>query len=392
MRRTRKIAMVGHEWNRVYARFLAGGLQHAGANPGLNVVVQPFTKTVPTATLAATLEDWGAEGIYGLLSDEELQELRATLRAPLPIVNNSFSASYPGVVHVLGDAHEFVEMAVEHLRQLGIRHFGVLFTDPPPEKDSRWLASFKGLTEPHGQVLILPTPEHLMLKPNRDHRLVPEPLTAWLRELPKPCGVLCPCVGSGKFLIESCGGLGLRVPAQIAIIGTDDADLCLSCSPTLTSIPPNLETIGAESVRILLGILDGKAPPTPKIRIKAVDLVVRESTGQQRTMICDIAGALEHIKANATKGLSVTQLIRETNQPSLPTFYQSFRNATGRTPAQAIRDRQLEEVRRLLATTQLPVAVVSTMAGFSCSTVMGRLFLKVEGKSPVEYRRQQNKG
>jgi LacI family transcriptional regulator len=390
MPRTRKIAMVGREWDRFYARLFTGGLQYASGHPSLKVVIRSFTKTVAANKLAASIEHWGAEGIYGGLLDDELQGLRSALRHPIPIVNNFNSAESPGVVRVLGDAHVAVEMGVTHLRHLGLKSFGLLFTDPPPERD-RVLPSFKELTEPHGSALTLPIPEDQLLNPERNTQAVPARLATWLRELPKPCGVLCPCVGSGRYLVECCGQLGLHVPREIAIIGSDDADVCLNCTPTLTSITPNVEMVGSESVRILLGIADGVKPSTPTIRLKGLDLIVRESTGLQPSWTCDVAGALEYIKANATKGLSVAQLLRETRQPSQPKFYQLFHEATGKTPALAIRDRQLEEVRRLLATTQLPAASVSGMAGFSSPSVMARLFRKVEGMTPMEYRKRRNK-
>jgi LacI family transcriptional regulator len=392
MRRTRKIAMVGQQWHRGHARLFAGGLQHANAHPSLNVLIRPFALTCPPALLAASIERWGADGIYGMFSDKQFHALKPALKRPIPIVSNSGSTDFPGVIQVVGDAGLFVEMAVGHFRHLGLKSFGMLLTTPRPGPKDSLTSSFRKLTEPHTSILTLPTRADRLLDPEWKSQRVPTPLATWLGELPKPCGVLCPCLGSGKFLIECCARLGLQVPGDIAILGSDETDMCLSCTPSLTSILPNLEMLGSESVRVLLGILEGITPPTPTIRIDAFDLTVRESTGQRPAMICDVAGALEYIKANATKGLSVTQLIRETHQPSLPTFYKIFRDATGRTPAQAIRERQLEEVRRLLATTQLPVAVVSTMAGFSSSNVMGRLFLKVEGVPPLEYRKRENKG
>jgi AraC-like DNA-binding protein/DNA-binding LacI/PurR family transcriptional regulator len=391
MRRTRKIAMVGREWNRVHARLLAGGLHFASGHPSLNVVIQPFNKTVSLGRLASSIERWGADGIYGLFSEDMVHGLKAALSHPIPIVSNCALAQNSAVVQVLGDAQILVEKGVEHLRHLGIKAFGLLWTEPPPAPDSRWLPNFTKLTEPHGSVLSLPTAEDSLMAPDRNTQPVPAPLATWLRALPKPCGVLCPSHGAGRFLVECCGRLGLQVPREIAIIGTDDADVSLSCSPTVTSILNNHEMRGSESVRILLDILDGKPPSAPKIRIRAFDFVVRESTGQHPPMICDVAGALEYIQANATNALTVPQLVRATQRSSETLFYQAFKQATGKTPMQAIRDRQLEEVRRLLATTQLPVGVVSAMAGFSSNSVMGRMFQDVEGTTPLEYRRRENK-
>jgi LacI family transcriptional regulator len=338
--------------------------------------------------LAASLEDWGAEGIYAPLADERLKPLLAAAKHPIPIVNNSVSAKYSGVVHVIGEAQEFAGTGVEHLRHLGIKNFGMLLTEAPPGPSGPLISSFKKLTEPFGSVLLLPVAEDQLLGSKSSPQPVPAALATWLRELPKPCGVLCPCDASGKFLVECCAKLGLQVPREIAVIGCDDADLCLSCTPTVTSIMPNMELMGSESVRILLSILDGVPPPTPTIRIKGVNLVARESAGHHPRMLCDVAGALEYIEANATKGLTVTELMHVTQRSSHPTFYEAFQKATGKTPAEAIRDRQLEEVRRLLATTELPVAAVSGITGFSSSTVMGRLFLQVEGMTPMEYRKK----
>jgi LacI family transcriptional regulator len=393
MRRTRKIAFVGHEWFRIYARDLAGGLSYAATHPSTNIVIQPFSKNVPVRRLATKIERWGADGVYGMLSDKEITGLKGALRHPIPIVTNFGSdTNHPGVVQVVGDAHTWVETAVGHLQHLGVKSFGLLWSEPPPETDNRWLPSFQKFTRQRGSVLMQPISEHQLLAPDRNARSIPAALARWLRGLPKPCGVLCPSLGAGKFLVKCCVHLGLQVPDKIAIIGADEADVSLSCTPTATSVLQNLEMLGAESVRILLDLLEGVAPPAPKNRIQACDLVIRESTGQQRPIICDIAGALEYIKASATKGLSVTQLLHATQRCSQPIFYQSFQKATGKTPAQAIRDRQLEEVRRLLATTQFPVEIVADLAGFSSSTVMGRLFLKTEGISPLEYRKRQNNG
>jgi LacI family transcriptional regulator len=383
--------MLGREWLQVYTRLLAGGVQYASAHPSANVVVRPFTRVAELAKVAASIERWGADGIYGFFEGEDLKALKAALTHPIPIVNNSVYPRFPGVVHVLAEPRAFPELGVEHLRQLGLKYFGMLVTDQLPGTDDPLLSRFKQLTAPHTSVLVLRIAEDELLNPewNKTNPTMPARLATWLRDMPKPCGVLCPCVGAARFLIECCARLGLQVPGEIAIIGTDDADVCLSCRPSLTSITANVEMLGAESVRVLLGILNGITPPQPEIRIKGADLVVRESTGQQRPTICDIAGALECIKANATKGLSAAQLMRQTQRCSHPTFYQNFFKATGMTPAQAIRERQVEEARRLLATTQLPVAAVSVMSGFSRASAMARLFRSVEGMTPLEYRKRE---
>jgi AraC-like DNA-binding protein len=60
----------------------------------------------------------------------------------------------------------------------------------------------------------------------------------------------------------------------------------------------------------------------------------------------------------------------------------------GKSPAEAIRDRKLDEVRRLLASTELPVTMISDLAGFSSSLFLSKVFRRVEGVSMSDYRKK----
>ena len=182
----------------------------------------------------------------------------------------------------------------------------------------------------------------------------------------------------------------MMVPRDIAIVASDDADLCLSCEPTLTSILPSMEVLGIEMIRLLVGILQKPEKQSRTVRLAEIEMVVRESTGQRRPA-CDVAAALEYIQVNATRGINVAQIIKETQRVSKPTFHTYFREATGRSPAQAIRDRQLQEVRRLLTDTNLPMETISDLCGFSGRAVMTRLFNSVEFMSPRKYRQRHNR-
>lgn len=104
---------------------------------------------------------------------------------------------------------------------------------------------------------------------------------------------------------------------------------------------------------------------------------------------CNIPAALAFIREQATRGITVGQVFDKTQQVSRVTFHRRFRAATGKSPAQALRDRKLEEVRRLLAATDLPLAQVSELSGFSSPKVMARTFRAAEGCTPRAYRARQ---
>jgi LacI family transcriptional regulator len=182
--------------------------------------------------------------------------------------------------------------------------------------------------------------------------------------------------------------LGLRVPEDVAVVGSDDTDLSLASDPTLTSVLLSLETVGFEAMRLLMDMIAGRSPPSQTVRLRCADLHVRESTGRQRPEICDISGALECIEEQACRGVTVREVIQQTQRVSRVTFHRHFLEIVGKTPAQAIRERQLQEVRRLLTGTELPVAMISDLCGFSSPKVLARLFRLAEGTTLREYRKQ----
>jgi LacI family transcriptional regulator len=115
---------------------------------------------------------------------------------------------------------------------------------------------------------------------------------------------------------------------------------------------------------------------------------VRGSTGLRKPEICDIAGALKFIDENACRGITAEQLIKETQSVSKPTFHRRFQEMVGKSPAEAIRDRKLDEVRRLLVSTELPVTMISDLAGFSSALFLSKVFRKVEGVTMSDYRKR----
>jgi LacI family transcriptional regulator len=186
--------------------------------------------------------------------------------------------------------------------------------------------------------------------------------------------------------------LGLAVPQTVAVVGADDMDLSLASEPTLTSVVPAVETIGFEAMRLLTGMIVGDSPTEQTVRLRTADLLVRDSTGQRRPEICDIAAALSCIHENACRGITVKLVIRQTQRVSHVTFHRRFQEVVGKTPAEAIRERKLQEVRRLLTATELPVAMIADLCGFRTPKELARAFRAAENTTPRDYRKRKVRG
>ncbi|PWU15537.1 MAG: hypothetical protein C5B50_15305, partial [Verrucomicrobia bacterium] len=341
---------------------------------------------------AQAVEQWQADGALGMLDDAELLEFREHLSRPLPMANTWLTREMPGVVTVVGDFSTFVRLAVSHLRQLGLRSLAILVLKVGPRIRERFVGQFVQIAKPQNPsqaALVFNAERSLLLNPDAKVTPVPHELAAWLRSLPKPVGVLSPDLGGGGYLIRCCRALKLRVPEDVAVVGGDDTDLGLASQPTLTSVLLSMETIGQEAMAQVAHMMAGKSPTASTVRLTCADLVVRESTGLRRPEICDIAAALECIKNEATRGITVGKVITQTQHVSRVTFHRHFLAQVGKTPALAIRDRKLEEARRLLRSTELPLSMVSDLCGFSDQRVFARLFRQVEGLTPRDYRKRR---
>jgi LacI family transcriptional regulator len=383
----RKVAFVSPVWTTWQHRLMAGALRYADAHP--RILIRGFAPALDLEATAHELESWGAEGLFGALEYDDVNRVFGSLKRPLPLVNSALSAERRGMVTVIGDFSAFVEKAVSHLRQLGLRSLAVLVLEEGPQVRENLVKTFLRIAKPRNPgkaSLVYAADRAALWNPEAPVKPVPQRLAQWLGELPKPAGILCCHLGGGGYIIRCCRAIGLRVPEDVAVIGSDDTDLCLASNPTLTSVLLSLETVGFEAMRLLMDMIAGRSPPSATVRLRCADLHVRESTGARRPEICDISGALECIQEQACRGITVQELIRQTQRVSRVTFHKRFHEIVGKTPAQAIRERQLQEVRRLITGTELPITMISDLCGFSSPKVLARSFRTAEGTTLRAYR------
>jgi LacI family transcriptional regulator len=389
-----KVAVVSAFWTGYVYSLTRGATSYIDAN--MQGVIRDFRlpRTFAHATDARhaimPLRNWAPDGLLCFTETEMLHELTRLLPRPLPIVAMCAVEQFPGVAMVTGSFAHQMEVAVRHLRQQGLRSLAFLVLENPESSSTR-IDAFQRIAKPAEPALatLVEAVDHSILEePERPISSVPRRLAAWLRRLPKPVGVICVQTGGGGYLIRVCRALGLRVPEDVAVLGTDDTDLSLSSTPTLTSVVPAGESIGFEAMRVLQRMMLGQPAPKETVRVKAMGLHVRQSTGLKRAEICDIAAAMEYINQNACQGLSVAQLIKATQHVSRWTFQKHFQAATGRTAGDVIRQRQFQEARRLLRTTELSMTLIAEQCGFSASNEFARAFRIVERQSPSAYRKE----
>jgi LacI family transcriptional regulator len=213
-----------------------------------------------------------------------------------------------------------------------------------------------------------------------------ERIGQWIRQLPKPVGVMACNDSCGKFIIDSCRKTLISVPDEVAVLGVDNDDiLCDLTYPSLSSISLNTEKGGFDAAALLDKIMKGIAVDTQVILIEPVGVQERQSTDIIAVDDKIVSDIINYIKRNSKKLLQVTDIINEFHV-SRKGLYKKFKNNLGTSVYDQIRKIKVEEICRMLAETDKSIKETALEFGFYNVDHIARFFRKEKGLTPTQYR------
>ena len=281
------------------------------------------------------------------------------------------------VVFVQNDNAEIGRHGARYLSSLGnFRSFGFVPTNLSHDWSAIRAESFRAELAGHRR------PCHIFGE--EDSRM---PLKVWLRRLPKPAAVMAACDTRALEVIATCARAGLTVPAQVAVLGVDNDELlCEFESPTLSSVLPRHDETGYLAAKTLNRLLRGWRPKDPKrILYSEQTIVERESTAPLAPATHLIRDALEFIRQNATKNIRVTDVVEHLHvSRSLADL--RFREFQGETIRETITRIRLDEVKKRLLSTKIPVGKLARVCGFSNVSHLEVMFRRRFGMSMGRWR------
>jgi LacI family transcriptional regulator len=223
-------------------------------------------------------------------------------------------------------------------------------------------------------------------EPSRRYE-APAGLVAWLRGLPKPCGVFACCDPWSRVVARYASVAGLRVPEDLAIVGVDnDPTECELTAPPLSSVAIPWRRVGEEAAALVRRALAGGAIGRRRTVIAPGPVVVRRSSEALAIQDGLAAPAVAWIREHAQSRLSVPSVARAV-RVSRQRLERRFRATLGRTVMQEIRRARVELAKRLLAATRVPLSVVAARSGFSSAALLNAAFRRELGMAPGAYRR-----
>ena len=208
----------------------------------------------------------------------------------------------------------------------------------------------------------------------------------WIKELPKPCGILACNDEAGLDVLHACQLIGVSVPHEIAVIGVDnDRLLCESTNPSLTSIDLRAADVGREAALQLAYLLDpfGSKYESP---INPASTVVRSSSHDVDRYMLTYQKAMDYIEARALRNISVSDVARACGV-SRRGLERAFEKCAESSPATAIRERRIKSIITLLRDQTASLESISQQAGFSDAAGLSNFVKRMTGETPGAFRK-----
>jgi LacI family transcriptional regulator len=383
MRKVRRIALLV-ESSRNYGRGLLRGIAAYAREHGYwSFAFQPrgLESHAPQ-----WLAGWQGDGILARVNDRSTADLLAKLHVPVVDLRNSIpTPPFPG----LGpDNRRVAQLAVEHFVERGFRQFAFCGM---PRGTYRYMDrrrdSFAEILEAGGhpcdQFQLAPSPRGAGGWDDAQDRLA-----RWIAGISKPLAVMACNDDYGIRVLDACQRAEAAVPEEVAVLGVDDDQtLCALATPPLSSVNLDLEGIGYAAAALLDRLIGGESPPQRITELAPRGVVMRQSTDVLATTDAAVAAALRFMRANASSGISVGDVVRHV-LVSRSSLERRFKAVLGRTPSVEIRRIQIQRAKELLAETTLTLAAVARRSGFESRNYFSEVFRKAVGMTPGKYRRR----
>lgn len=368
------------------ALFVQGVAQYAREHGGWTFSINPAAAGGYSEHFSFALDalaGWSGDGIMAYVTDEE--EMLAAKQLRIPIVTTAGFLRDPGVPRVTVDNRAIGRLAAQHLLECGLRRFAYL------GQAGIWFSQLRGegfaecVRNAGGECLIHETtvrtdrhePWHIAL----------EEIERFLLKLRPPVGILAVHDYRARLLVDVCHKLGLSVPNDVAVIGTDnDEMLCEFCDPPLSSVSRSGYRVGYESAALLDRLMAGQSPPKGDILIPPDGVVARKSTDLIAIEDLNVVAAIRFMQGHLDEPFGVERLLRLLPL-SRSRLERLFRKHLGQTPYEYLRALRVARAKELLVSPEkLSTKEIARRCGFPDARRLRLTFARLEGVTPSAYR------
>jgi LacI family transcriptional regulator len=332
-------------------------------------------------------KNWKGDGVIARVGFTDLARSLKAMRVPVVNVSGIVlpKVDFPRVV---SDQVAAAEMAAVYLLGRGFKHFAY-FSLLGLEYVTEHKRAFGDILRRHGHGCeVYAVQPQLGAEP--DWNLDMKRLGKWLLELPKPVAIFTWNSSSAREIVYACMQAGLAIPEEIAVLSGSDDELFCEVSPVaISAIRLGTERIGYRAAEVLDRLM--KQPVnrmTDEVLIAPEGVKSRRSTDTLAIEDRAMVRALRFIRENPARPIQVDDVARQAGL-CRRALELRFQQLLGRSPAAEIRKIRIDRAIELLQSTELSVAAIAELSGFSSPEYMASVFRKHRACSPLEFRKQE---
>lgn len=347
-------------------------------------VVELEGRRLPAAELRRTIAFWGAAGCIDFCGEHAYPlPLEAFGDVPVVHVDRNPRGFWGRANHscVMHDSIPAGQLAARELLRAGVRTFGYVdYYRQTFWSDDRFNGFRRTLDLAHRKCHRF---EAQGMGTQRQRQL-----ERWLETLERPAGVYAVTDFVALEILSAAVRLGLRVPDELAVIGTDnDLLTCENSKPTLTSIQPDFAGAGTIAASLLIELQANPSMPPQCRTFGNHYLVRRQSTRREALGDALVARAVEWMRLHACEGVGVDQVAQFVGL-SRRSLELRFRNTIGHSPLDEMRTVRLNRAFELLRNPLQEIGPVANLCGYDSNLTLRRMFAAETGMTPRQWRKK----
>ena len=322
-------------------------------------------------------ERWQGDGIIASLNHNN-SLVTFVNKAQVPVVDLSIWRKDIDLPRVVADNSAIGKLGAEHFLNMGHQNYAWFALNNDPVGQMRFAAYSQRLAKANLKCIRLDT-----VSPKDVGYMVKR-----LQKLPKPCAIYTKSDNDAAWLFNVCMDADMRVPEDIAILGTDDNKLiCENQLVPLSSVRHDLKTIGYEGANMLGKLMSGqKLKKTLKL-ISPNGIAIRQSTNALAVTDPMILELLKYLKTHFRRSIGTSE-VAEVFAISRRNLEKRFRENMHCSLHEYLINIRINEAKRFLRYTSETIETIAALTGFCHAPHFSNTFKKKTGFSPSNFRNQ----
>lgn len=309
----------------------------------------------------------------------------------VPLVNVWVNSPVQDLPSVFPDFEETGMMAAGHLLRRGFRQFGYLGFQREIDSRNQYRGFRKVIRDAGFSCTTHRFSRNSVSGNAPGWEAFVAGLEQWIDTWEPPIGIFVCQDLYCRHLIDVCRSKGLNVSQDVAIVGThNETEICNAPAPSLTSIDLGFGRIGYQAAAMLDQLMSGQTPPASPEFVAPAELVPRQSTDVLAVDDPLVSRALGFISENSHQRIQVKHVAVAVSA-TRRTLERRFRDSVGRSIASEIARLRIQRAKRRMVETDASMKDVATDAGFRSADHFYKVFTRVEGMPPSQYRDQHQK-